>query len=28
VDILTPDGMKGIRVPQVAAEIRETVTYV
>ena len=28
VDILTPDGMKGIRVPQVAAEIQATVIYV
>ena len=28
VDILTPEGMKGIRVPHVAAEIQETVAYV
>jgi predicted nucleotidyltransferase len=28
VDILTPEGVAGIRVPQVAAEIQETVVYV
>jgi len=28
VDILTPAGIEGIRVPQVAAEIQETVAYV
>lgn len=28
VDILTPEGVAGIRVPQVAAEIQETVAYV
>ena len=28
VDILTPAGVEGIRVPQVAAEIQESVAYV
>lgn len=28
VDILTPAGVEGIRVPHVAAEIRKTVAYV
>jgi hypothetical protein len=28
VDILTPEGVSGIRVPRVAAEIQETVAYV
>lgn len=28
VDILTPEGVSGIRVPQVATEIQESVTYV
>ncbi len=28
VDILTPEGVKGIRVPQVATEIQKTVVYV
>ena len=28
VDILTPAGVAGIRVPQVMAEIQETVAYV
>jgi len=28
VDILTLEGVKGIRVPHVAAEIQETVAYV
>ena len=28
VDILTPEGVAGIRVPQVAAEIQKSVIYV
>ena len=28
VDILTPAGLQGIRVPQVAQEIKETIEYV
>lgn len=28
VEILTPAGVEGIRVPQIAAEIKETVAYV
>jgi predicted nucleotidyltransferase len=28
VDILTPAGLEGIRVPQVASEIQESVVYV
>jgi len=28
VDILTPAGIEGIRIPQVAAEIQDTVIYV
>ena len=28
VDILTPAGIEGIRVPQVAAEIQESIAYV
>ena len=28
VDILTPEGLAGIRIPGIAAEIQETVAYV
>ena len=28
IEILTPAGLDGIRAPQVAAEIKETLTYV
>ncbi|GAB4408425.1 MAG: hypothetical protein Kow00123_21510 [Anaerolineales bacterium] len=28
VDILTPDGIQGIRVPEVAQSIRESIVYV
>jgi predicted nucleotidyltransferase len=28
VDILTPEGLAGIRVPQVAAEIQDSIAYV
>lgn len=28
VDILTPAGVEGIRIPQIAAEIQETLAYV
>ena len=28
VDILTPEGVNGIRVPQVAADIQESIAYV